>query len=151
MQGVTRLEKLVFLLERETSAKNWLSESADFRPYNYGPFSAKVYQAVDMLSAAGLIVDSKRKADTEDDTWEKRNVIGSNEDPYTTRDFRLTDRGWRYYSAIRKNLVPEQLAELSSFKETFATISLRQLVRYVYERYDDFTSKSFIRDSVLGR
>ncbi len=51
-KGITRLEKLIFLLERETPVKEWMIEGADFRPHNFGPFSAKVYQAVDLLSAA---------------------------------------------------------------------------------------------------
>ncbi|KPG44026.1 hypothetical protein [Mycobacteroides immunogenum] len=151
IQGITRLEKLIFLLERETSADSWMTESADFKPYNYGPFSAKVYRAVDMLEAAGLLVDSARDSKSGEDSWEKGNAIydSADIDPYTTRDFKLTTLGWRYYEKLENALTRDQRDDLSKFKSQFASIPLRQLVRYVYERYDTFTEKSLIREDVL--
>jgi uncharacterized protein len=153
IQGVTRLEKLLFLLERETSASEWLTEDAEFRAYNYGPFSSKVYQAVDMLSAAGLVKDSGQQSSDEEDSWEKENAIFDRNDldPYATRDFELTPDGWQYYKALASEVGAEQLKEVSAFKSRFANVPLRQLVRYVYERYDEFTSKSVIRDDILGK
>lgn len=151
IQGVTRLEKLIFLLEKETSSNKWLDEDAEFEAYNFGPFSQKVYQAVDMLGAAGLVLDSGSAAADESDTWEERNGIDNlASDPYTTRDFKLTDRGWRYFRALTNELPPGALDELARFKERFASMPLRQLVRYVYQRYDEFTKNSLIRDDILG-
>jgi hypothetical protein len=153
LQGITRLEKLIFLMERETSAKRWLTEEADFDPYNFGPFSSKVYQAVDMLGAAQIISDSGANSDSTDETWEQANVIGEarGSDPYVTRDFELTERGWRYYQALLKRLPDGALEELTEFKNRFASLPLRQLVRYVYQRYEEFTSRSLIKDDILGR
>lgn len=153
LQGVTRLEKLVFLLERETSAGKWLTEDADFKAYNYGPFSSKVYQAVDLLAGAGLVTDSAKQSADEEDSWEKENAIfdRSDIDPYATRDFKLTEVGWDYFRALASEIGPEKLNEIAEFKSKFASVPLRQLVRYVYERYDEFTTKSVIRDSILGK
>lgn len=153
IEGITRLEKLVFLLERETSAASWLNEDAEFMPYNFGPFSSKVYQAIDMLSAAQIVEDSGTDAKTPEDNWEKYHVIGGRvaaDDPYITRDFRLTDRGWRYYSTLVEQLPQGAIDELATFKDKFAHLPLRQLVRYVYQRYADFTTQSLIRDEILG-
>ncbi|WP_124894593.1 hypothetical protein [Microbacterium sp. Y-01] len=151
IRGVTRLEKLIFLLERETRAKkDWLSEDANFEAYNFGPFSQKVYQSVDMLAAAGIVLDSDSPAEDDADTWERRNNISDVRDPYTTRDFQLTERGWRYYEALKSELAPSALQEIATFKRQFAFIPLRQLIRYVYTRYESFTTKSKIRDDVLG-
>lgn len=157
IQGITRLEKLVFLLERETSSKNWLAEDANFEPYNFGPFSQKVYQAVDMLAAAQLIEDSSSPSTDVTDTWEQREGIGLDtgsagqaSDPYRTRDFKLTDRGWRYFEALTKELPGGSISELQQFKRQFGYLPLRQLIRYVYSRYEDFTTKSIIRDDILG-
>ena len=36
------------------------------------------------------------------------------------------------------------------FKQRFATLPLRQLIRYVYQRYPDYTDKSLIRKDILG-
>ena len=54
LDDVTRLEKLVFLLEHETPVRSWVTEVAEFRSHKFGPFSAKIYRAVDTLSAYEL-------------------------------------------------------------------------------------------------
>jgi hypothetical protein len=156
LQGITRLEKMIFLLERETNLQEVLTEGADFTAYNFGPFSAKVYQEVDTLAAAGLITDSATASKTTADSWERFAAIEDDqdaplEDPYATRDFALTERGRRYYNALVRQLPPSTVDELAKFKARFARLPLRQLVRYVYQRYPDYTEKSLIRDEILGR
>ncbi|GAB2732950.1 hypothetical protein ACX801_03050 [Arthrobacter bambusae] len=156
IKGITRLEKMIFLLERETSSHKWLEQEADFEAYNFGPFSQKIYQAVDTLAAAELIEDSSSLTSDASDSWEQRELIGGNVgngaggNPYTTRDFHLTERGWRYFEALKQELAPDSLKELSEFKKRFAYLPLRQLIRYVYSRYEQYTTKSLIRDQVLG-
>lgn len=156
IKGITRLEKMIFLLERETSSSKWLQQEADFEAYNFGPFSQKIYQAVDTLAAAELIEDSSSLAPDSSDSWEQREVIGGRAgsgaggNPYTTRDFHLTERGWRYFQALKQEMTKESLDELAEFKSRFAYLPLRQLIRYVYSRYKEYTTKSVIRDQVLG-
>lgn len=152
LAGVTRLEKLIFLLERETAARDWDLATAEFKSYKFGPFSAAVYQAADTLAAAALVRDSARSADDVSDRWESVSALmdDGDVDPYTTRDFALTDRGESYYKALLKELPPNAETVLSEFKQRFATLPLRQLVRYVYERYPQFTDESEIRDQILG-
>jgi hypothetical protein len=152
LEGVTRLEKLVFLHERETPVRDWLTEKAEFRSHRFGPFSSKIYQAVDTLAAAGLVRDSAKSAPTTEDRWEALNLLMDDEDldPYTTRTFELTDRGKRYYTALLKDLPTDAEKTLTNFKNRFARLPLRQLVRYVYERYPQFTDRSEIRDEILG-
>lgn len=152
LEGVTRLEKLIFLLERETPARDWLTEKADFRSYRFGPFSSKVYEAVDMLAAADIVRDSAKKSPDVADRWESVSALmdEGDLDPYTTRDFALTQRGTDYYAALLRELPADAETVLTDFKERFARLPLRQLVRYVYERYPQFTDKSEIRDEILG-
>lgn len=150
IEGVTRLEKLAFLIEKEDKPA-WLTEHGDFISHNFGPFSAKIYTAVDTLAAAGLVHDSGSLADSTEDAWETEHVIGERpSDPYATRNFELTELGERYYDALIRELPPTVSKELQDFKLRFAGLPLRQLIRYVYERYPDFTDKSIIRDDVLG-
>lgn len=151
IEGITRLEKLVFLLERETELGELLTEQPDFEPHNFGPFSSKVYQAVETLEAAGLITDSASLAPTEEDSWEADQLIG--DEPataFTTRDFELTDTGQRYYRALVEELPKDVEPILREFKDRFAGLPLRQLIRYVYSRHPDQTGKSLIRDQILG-
>jgi hypothetical protein len=151
LEGVTRLEKLIFLLERETPARDWLTEKADFRSYRFGPFSSKVYAAADTLAAAKIIKDSASTAPSSEDRWESVNALvdAQDVDPYTTRTFELTERGDKYYAALLKELPPSAEQTLGQFKRKFARMPLRQLVRYVYERYPQFTDQSEIRDEIM--
>jgi uncharacterized protein YwgA len=159
IEGITRLEKLLFLLEKEGDASSWMSENPGFIAYNYGPFTPKVYQAVDSLASAGILQDSASQAPDDSDTWEEREAIGTmasigqasdSSNPYVTRDFELTERGWRYYSALAEEVGTEVVKKISTIKEDFAALPLNKLVRYVYTNYDDYTTKSVIRDRVLG-
>lgn len=152
IEGITRLEKLVFLLDRESTISELLTERPDFVAHNFGPFSAKVYQAVETLEAAGLITDSATMSPTEEDSWESENVIGDElATAYTTRDFELTALGHRYYNALIFELPRGIERQLQDLKDRFGGLPLRQLIRYVYTRYPDLTDKSLIRDQILGR
>lgn len=150
IEGVTRLEKLIFLLEQESDLQQLLDETAEFEAYNFGPFSSKIYQAVDTLSAAGLLEDSAELASSREDSWETEEVVGAQPaDAYATRNFELTERGCRYYKALLNELPPSAEKTLGEFKARFAALPLRQLIRYVYKKYPDFTHNSLIKDEIL--
>jgi uncharacterized protein YwgA len=151
LDGITRLEKLVFLLEKEGGLDPWLRETAEFRSHNFGPFSAKVYSGVETLAAAGLLEESSDFAPTQEDTWESAEILGNDAAaPYSERRFRLTDRGRRYFESLVNELPNSVMRMIESIKERFAGLSLRQLVRYVYHNYEEYTDKSLIRKEVLG-
>lgn len=151
IEGITRLEKLVFLLENETKLGKLLSEDPAFRADRFGPFSAKVYEAIDMLLLARLVEDSSSPSLTPDDSWEAEMVVGIEPaDQYATRNVTLTPKGRKYYEALIRELPPWAEGELRDFKERFATVPLRQLIRYVYQRYPKMTERSVIRDDILG-
>lgn len=156
IEGITRLEKMFFLLEHEEDLG--VPVDAKFVAHNFGPFSAQIYQAVDVLSAAQLIEDSAQLANNADDAWESGNLIyGRDEIPdldrYTTRNFQLTPRGRRYYEALISELPPGTEQKLAGFKSRFGRMPLRQLVRYVYEQpdYEKYLENSLIRKDILGR
>ena len=63
-----------------------LTEDAEFEAHNFGPFSSKIYQAVETLAAAKLIEDSAKLAQTGEDTWEAEEIVGTEQPvPYVTR------------------------------------------------------------------
>ena len=153
IEGITRLEKLIFLIEQETSIPKILTEDTNFKPCNFGPFSDKVYKTVDYLSSYGLIEDTGSISNSRDESWEQVNVIDDEfNDPYATRNFTLTEKGLRYYEVLIDELRNEMdyIEELSELKETFGLLKLRQLVRYVYNQYPEMTEQSIIRSSILA-
>lgn len=152
IRGITRLEKLVFLLEQESGAADAMTEAADYRAHHYGPFSQKVYQSLEILRAAGLIEDSAQASASNEDQTEYARVAGNDPSPapYSTRDFRLTNDGRRYYHVLVSELPSGVTAEAGRLRKQFAGWPLRRLIRYVYEKYDDYTTNSVIRKDVLG-
>lgn len=155
MEGVTRLEKLIFLLEQETPIGDQLTEKPEFEPHNFGPFSAKVYQAVDVLVAAEFLQDTAELSPSTEDSWETEELVGTaraeQADPYATRNFSLTERGRTYYKALIQELPESTETTLSDFKARFGALPLRQLIRYVYKKYPGYTGKSSIRDEILNK
>lgn len=153
IQGITRLEKLVFLFERDEKNRAAMTESADFKAYNFGPFSQKVYQAVDMLRAAGLLTDTAEASASNEDQYEVALTVGDDvaPNPYSTRDFRLTPIGRDYYKALLGDLPAETVQKAEELRQRFAGWPLRRLIRYVYQQYEEYTSASLIRDEILGK
>lgn len=153
LEGITRLEKLVFLIENETSLAKLLADDSNFTAYNFGPFSAEIYRCIDHLVAFELISDTGKITSNTIDSWEYTNAVGDEWfDPYATRDFSLTERGKQYYQALASELdeLGPYIRELSEFKDRFAPLPLRQLIRYVYMNYPTMTSRSMIRDEIIG-
>lgn len=156
IRGITRLEKLVFLLENETSSSEWLRQKGEFIAYNFGPFSEKVYQAVDVLSAANIIEDSYSLAKDDADLWEQKENIGldiGSDDSVTntTRNFRLTEKGLRYFAILEKELPKKYSVEIQNLKNNFAFLPLRQLIKYVYLKYESMTTNSLIKEDIIGK
>ena len=149
VEGITRLEKLVFLLQKESEIGSLLTEDPSYRPDNFGPFSVKVYQAVETLAAADLITDSAEISQSTEDMWESSHLVGTETDPYATRNFTLTARGKKYYNALINELHSDTERFLAQLKTRFAPLPLRQLIRYVYTKYPEFTHKSLIKDDIL--
>lgn len=149
LEGITRLEKLVFLLEKETSLGGLLTESPGFVPHHFGPFSVKIYHAVEILKAAGLLKETGKLSDSQDESWESAHILGD-EAPYATRDFELTDEGRRYFAALTSELPKDVVRAATQLKEQFGILPLRQLIRYVYQRHESYTERSKIREQILG-
>lgn len=137
--GVTRLEKLIFLLENECSTMGWLKASSDFEACDLGPFSNSVYQIVDLLLSAELLQERDSVATDNLDAWEQVNIIGFEASDLITRNFSLSKRGQEYYDFLVQDIDKKALDEISALKNQFAFLPLRQLIRYVHMRYPEFT------------
>ena len=149
IDGITRLEKLIFLLQKESDIGRLLTEDPEFHAHHFGPFSSSIYHAVDTLKTAGLIEERLKYSGSAEDAWETANIVGQDA-PYSSRAFRLTELGNKYYIALEEEFSTELAESVGSFKDRFASMPLRQLVRYVYTKYPEFTENSIIKDEILG-
>ena len=59
LDGITRLEKLLYLAERETDVTSKVNEPFKFEPYDYGPYSKDVYEAIEILERMRLINETR--------------------------------------------------------------------------------------------
>jgi uncharacterized protein YwgA len=149
--GNTRLVKLIFLLEQETTLKRYL---ADFKydAYNYGPYSSELFDAVQALNNAGLVqvkdLESEGFLD-EADRYQVESQAADNADsPRSTRVYGLTNDGLTVAQALYRSLSKQERDELTDIKTRFNSISLKRLLQYVYRKYPKFTTESVIKDYV---
>ena len=145
--GVTRLEKLLFLLDREGS----LTESTEvphFEAYKYGPFSQDVYDALEFLRSIDLM--EADESDDRDETAEMNELAPDVAAPYAAKRLRLTPRGLKVVAKLMASAPPTTLAAIDSVVSSYGRMPLRELIEYVYRKYPSYTSKSLIRRQVLG-
>jgi len=124
-----KLEKLVFLFEQQLKTKGLhiASESYNFRPYHYGPFSEDVLDDVYFLKDLGMV--------NVDEDEEKFQVS-------------ITEKGKEFLERmIQRNAIPKSiLKEAETLKGRWNEKDTRLLLKYVYENYREYTEKSLIRE-----
>lgn len=151
INGVTRLEKLLYLVEKETSISEEVeSEPLRFKPYNYGPFSRDVYQGVETLESADLVQEERRSSAANEDALEDMDMIAAVEDgeEYVERCYKLTPKGQAVASLLGKQH-PTVWQTLSQIKDKYAGRSLSSLIGYVYRTYPESAVNSKIRHRYL--
>jgi hypothetical protein len=136
VNGITRLEKLLFLVEKETDAPQRVTgQKLDFVAYDYGPFSKDVYQAVEILEQSRLL-EEERLVDGETiDSMEDVDITGAVEgDEYVERRFVLTANGQLVADLLSRHH-PDVMGKLTEIKDKYAERPLSSLIRYVYKTY----------------
>lgn len=163
LSGLTRLQKFLYLLEREAGVQP-SSGGFEFEPYKAGPYSPKLYDDLELLENMGLIKGEgtaestpTERADIErlsfgDLIGGPGQVDGSRSDAFEERRFSLTEKGKARAEALLKDPDYAPVVEhVRTVKSKFSRYSLKDLLRYVYEKYPEMTTKSEILDEVLGR
>ncbi len=150
--GITRLEKLIFLLQRETAFATQTAEPFVFEGYHYGPYSPEVYSAVDFLKAMRLVTEQQIDVGSGLDVSEEAEALDEediNQDgPYIERQLQLSEDGRAVAKVLSTRVNSEGKKALTEIKDRYGTMPLRQLLRYVYSRYPDLTEKSRIKRSL---
>jgi uncharacterized protein YwgA len=171
--GITRLQKLLFLLWKEAGIQE-VDSGFEFKPDKVGPFSRKLYDELELLENFGLIQSEVQGEATEaeaaeleelsfeqlmgDDAHPYQDVASRSEastaDTFEERRFTLTDRGLKLARAMLEKPEFKPFADgIRKIKSRFANYSLQDLLYHVYTKYeaDGWTSESEIRDKVLAK
>lgn len=165
ISGRTRLMKMVFLFDKEVRRRfnldRAIPDSAlpEFEPYDYGPFSKQVYADLDFLLAMGFAqvrergsapLSPEEVAAEVAEGWRAAGADPGRDGSRVEEVFSLSPIGRQFADTVLVNaLSPEQRDVLDRFKARCTATPLRALLRYVYTKYPEYTTKSKIRDEVL--
>ena len=127
-----RLQKLIFLLQKEIIEPGLLSiiqGSYDFRPYNYGPFSEEVIDDIEFLKDLGLVEVAEKNG---------------------SEVYKLTNKGKQLFEKILSTFKNDAqfrkaFEKITELKKRWVKEELEKLLKYVYERYPEYTEKSMIK------
>lgn len=152
IEGITKVQKLLFIIEEETlfGEKYGREIDFDFNPYKMGPFSPKVYDEVSLLLNMNAI--EKEELDkSHSDAWEFEDYTkqkSSNE--LAGQRFIITQKGKKIGQELENYLEPQVFEDLKDTVEKKNSLSLNVLLEYVYTEYPKMTTKSEIKDEVLN-
>lgn len=155
LNGITRLEKLLFLLERETDFEG-VGEFFCFEAHNFGPFSKEVYEAVEFLSNCELIEVIEKSYPSVYSSSDESKLLSEicesdvpeddqAEPQVTEKQFGLTANGKKVAEIMRqavKRKRPQDVEQLDDLVRRHGTRPLNQLIRYVYRQHPDMTFNS---------
>lgn len=171
--GITRLQKLLFLLWKEAGIQE-VESGFEFRPYKAGPYSRKLYDELEWLENLGLIKSEVQGEATEaeaveleelsfeqlmgDDAHPFQDDVSRSEastaDTFEERRFTLTNKGLKVVESLAAKPGSKPFTDgIRRIKSKFANYSLQDLLYHVYTKYEaeGWTSESEIRDNVLRK
>jgi len=164
IKGSTRIQKMMFIYEKEIHNKYDYAKLIDFNPeffaFNYGPFSSKVLDDIRFLSNAGFIkeLNLNENSDIEDFEFVSyENYEYTNNDVDTSFsdknyiEYSLTEKGIRFVDQKIINIFkekPDLERVLIEFKNKIINMPLTSIIKYVYNRYPEMTINSKIKDKV---
>ena len=163
INGITRIQKFLFILSRETSVRE-IDETYSFQAYKAGPYSPSIYDDLEFLENMGLLQGetvgeaSEEEADDvevlsfEDLIGDSGDQGGRAADAYEERRFTLTKAGRRKVEELLQNPDFAPVVDaIRTVKSKYGRYSLSDLMYYVYTKYPEMTTQSEIKEQVLRR
>ena len=155
ISGITRIEKLMFLLLKEGGFKEVLSREITFEAYDFGPYSPEIYDLLESLKEMSIISSQNEKISNIKDIVDIYYAKAQGQVEETTGNFMeiysLTDdRGFKVAEMLLKRVQPEEIKRIEDIKTKYNTMKLDDLLRYVYKTYPDSAKKSKIIEEIFG-
>jgi len=148
--GVTRMVKMLLLLGDQVNAVRFAPDYYAHTADNYGPFDKTVYRDIKGLERTGILEAARpevrvRRADEDLDLRREAKAVEA--------VYRLTPKGRQVAKALTASAEAADPAILAGVREVaakYGRLPLEDLIRIVYRRYPHLTTKSRIRDRILG-
>jgi len=145
IRGMTRLQKLLFVIEQTLDA-----QSGRFYAYDYGPFNEQVNDTAEALALAGFL-HGPEPARAEPPSFAEMVATASERaGPREPEEFALSAHGHDAAERlVRSNRAYEQLFE--RILQVRAQWDKPDLVERVYETWPQYAEQSVIKDEVAAR
>ena len=146
--GITRLQKLLFLLWKEGSFYKTLPDLYNFKAYDFGPCMDDLYDDLEFTQSIELVkVDEQSTAseyDNGDELAFMRSLGLRMPRPKCRRDYSLSPLGIEAANDLWAGLTPADADAVESIKRRFNKMPFFDLLRYVYNKYPKFAEKSIL-------
>jgi uncharacterized protein len=159
IEGITRLDKLMYLLSKTPELEQIIKKGYRFQADNFGPFAPELFDDIEALKEENVVeVISERKTRDKIDTVDEESVEKEAADSenstswkaYNVQKYELTESGKNIASSLFNCLTEKQKIELKKIKADYGGMSLTSLLHFVYSKHPDMTGKSKIREKILG-
>lgn len=168
--GITRLQKLMFLLEKEEGVES--RNGFEFEAYKAGPYSPRLYDDLEFLENLGYIesevtAEASEPEAAEVDRLSFDHLMGvevehssdgndvdgpASADSFEERRFRLSEHGRERIEELLGSVTFSPIVnKIRRIKSKYGRYSLNDLLYYVYRKYPEMTTESEIRDKILRR
>ena len=155
IRGITRLEKLVFLVLKEGGLESRIDTPFEYKPYDYGPYSTQVLKEIETLTTVNLIeiekVPLRSIKEVIDGQAARLGTGGDREFERVLEVYRITQRGLRIWEGVvRSKLSREDIETISRIKREYNSMDLDQLLRTVYEKFPEYTAETTMLKEIFG-
>ncbi|WP_308149414.1 hypothetical protein [Spiroplasma sp. AdecLV25b] len=162
IKSLTRLVKMMFLFNKEVvhNIKDnvKLNLLPEFIVYNFGPFSRDVYEQVELFRSLKFIEVASNSRVEEMGAFDNFELAASCDDDkefevdplYIMYEYRIAQNGINYVEQKILPLESNVIDLLTRFKQKITTLTIKQILYYVYNKYPNYINKSLIKDEVLG-
>jgi hypothetical protein len=148
VRGITRLQKLLFLLWKEGAFYEDIPDLYNFKAYDFGPCMDDLYDDLDFAEDLGLLTIEEVASGNEYEGADEDAFLNDFGFPWvkrpTRRDFALTKTGQEAAKDVYDALDKERRERLNQIKRRFNSMPFFDLLRYVYRKYPAFAKKSVL-------
>jgi uncharacterized protein YwgA len=168
--GITRLQKFLFLLEKEENLAP-TKNGFDFEAYKAGPYSFKLYDELELLEnldyiKSDVVAEASDAEAAEIEELSFEDLIGDESeeignklvdgfgaaDAFEERRFSLTEKGRdKVKKMMESGEYKPTFDGIRRIKSKYGDYSLSDLLYYVYTKYPGMTTESEIKKKVLNR
>lgn len=146
--GITRLQKLLFLLWKEGEFYKAVPNLYNFKAYDFGPCMDDLYDDIEFTQSIGLVsVDESADAsefDNGDELAFMKSLGLRMPKAKSRRDYFLTDSGIEASTELFSDLSAQDIESVEKIKRRFNRMPFFDLLRYVYNKYPKFAERSIL-------